>query len=157
MTKVGAALAVLASFSVLPNVSQARPEYPGRLQERVGMGDCVPVCTLCHTVPEGGADRLNAMSAPIWGIPLSEQPQPLPPTLDTLDSDGDMAFDGAELRAGTHPFVTGNTPICNPTYGCGARIAPLSPESAGRTAWLLLGGLGLVALARRIRRRDASE
>lgn len=162
--RAGWAVAVLGASLFGATAAQAREEYPARLQERLGMGECLPTCTLCHTVPTGGLENLNLpIGAILGGITNSvDAPSNLPMLLESLEAantDGDDLSDLAELRAGRNPGVHGDASICSPTYGCGARIAPLSADAGGqgRGGVLLLLGLGLGVVVRRALRSRAAE
>lgn len=147
--------AMAAGYLVLAGVlsttrwADARPEYPGRVQERLDLGSCVPTCMLCHSDPAGGADNLNRFSG--FGLLIAEREE-LPDL--TGDLDGDGASDGDELRRGESPVIAGNASICSPQYGCGARIARPSPEGSTRAGTVLLLGMAIGALIRRTTRRS---
>lgn len=140
----------------LASSASARPEYPGYVQEAVGM-QCVPSCTLCHTDPAGGADKLNTQYANFYGAALQHDS----PTYDASvalagDTDGDGKSDFDELKAGENPTQSGSAPVCNPIeYGCGVRAAPLQPESDFAPKAWLVGTLALAGIARlQLRRRS---
>jgi len=146
------ALVLLAAVS-WTEAAAARPEYPGVLQKALAMEGCVPVCTVCHTDPAGGADRLNGFFPQPYSVVLAALAKMPLPALDG-DFDGDTMSDGDELKAGRSPILSGDAGICAPQYGCGARIAPLRRDGAGGTGPLL--AVGLVLSVRLLRRRRSS-
>jgi hypothetical protein len=146
------AIAVVAAGFVvtLSTVAAAQPPYPGQLQERLKM-PCVPTCMLCHTVPEGGDDKLNDFSGTGLALKLG--------AIDgkTTDSDGDGKMDADELIAGESPVIPGNVSVCAPEYGCGARVAKAPAHGGLKSESLLLGALGFGVLLRWQLRRRASD
>ena len=130
--------------------------YPEQVQADVG-GDCTPMCTICHATNGGGDGTItqpfgealvsrglvggaNTASVTDALTQLSE---------DGVDSDGDGTLDVDELAMGADPNP-GGLAFCDvllPTYGCLSTV--------GGPALRLGAVAGLVALARRRRRREA--
>lgn len=127
----------------------AKPEYPGKLQEKLDM-PCAPTCMLCHTSPEGGGDKINSF-APFGSAVANGQP---PESFLMGDADGDNVSDLDELKKGTNPVIEGDATVCVPEYGCGARLARTPDDGRVHSDGWLLGALG-VGLLLRLKMRSA--
>lgn len=143
-------------------VALAEEEFPGPFSEAAGYS-CPVACTVCHTTPEGGLANINPFGATVLGNGLKiGDPASLATVVaniranPTLDSDGDGFFDWQEFENQTDPSKA-NLPISCPTYGCGARIAPLPSDGQSRGGVLLLLGLGLGVVVRRALRSRAVQ
>lgn len=141
---------------------------------------CPPPCMVCHDTPTGGLGTANqpfaVNLAKVPGVSFLTEanlPQALA-GLETLpcqrvedpgcspdamtmctgqcDADGDGTPDVQALRTGKNP--NGGGVLACPTYGCGARIAPIRPRRPidGTAVLAALGAL--VVLASRWRRRS---
>lgn len=155
-----AAVVCSGMLLALAGSASARPEYPGYLQEAVGM-PCVPSCVLCHTDPAGGAERRNIHYAPFWALAKAYEAAKDKSSVDASaflqgDSDGDRKSDFDELKAGESPILPWPAPACVPEYGCNVRATPTQAESGVAARVWLLGTVALIALAR-LQRRRASE
>ena len=152
------ALMLGAALLVVTPQASASSSYPGEIQSALNM-DCAPPCTVCHRYQNGGtgtAQKPFAQAMIDVGDLVGQDAALVKPALDKLaaagtDSDGDGTSDVDELRAGTDPNIAGDSPICGPTYGCGAHVA--REQSVDPSALLLaaITALGLVALGRRRR------
>jgi hypothetical protein len=156
-------LGLMTSLFAVAGRANASADYSSEL-ERLGHTPCVPPCTLCHRDQDGsfGTVRLSEGGKPfgdalmrLGGLEGSDR-SGLAPALETLrqagtDSDGDAEPDLEELTAGRDPNLPGAGSFCGPTYGCGARVAPLPERWA--TSLALVAACLLVA-HRRGRRRS---
>lgn len=158
------ALAALFGLGFAANAA-AEPTYPEALEKRLAL-KCIPTCLLCHTSPEGGASTVRGNDATELSIIVNDnlsesllatlRPAALNKVM-TADSDNDGMIDIDELKAGRDPFTYGDTPICSPTYGCGARIAkPPAPRSDGNAAVMVSIGAA-ISLGLWQRRRAQSK
>ena len=167
---VGQAVLLLGlSLSGTPRSAFASSTYPEQVQltmsKRLNASYCVPQCVLCHRTNLGGLKTMN-----LFGQSLKDKgsfqgatPSKVEQWLETyltsfpdLDSDQDGVTDVKELEAGSSPAIpgaNGENLICpDITYGCGARIAPISPERSPTEAALIsLVGLASAAFAWRRR------
>jgi MYXO-CTERM domain-containing protein len=149
-----------------PAAAQARPEYPGAIQEAANM-DCVPTCLLCHVVTPGTSSTWQ--QKPVGNALIGHNLEPgnedsvqgawngiVADSADPTKMCGSVtcATMVATVPKGIEPSTMSN--VCGPTYGCGATIAqrPLSeakhyndPAPAIAAALTLLGGF--FALRRR--------
>jgi hypothetical protein len=146
---VGRALLLAIAIGLLAARAEARPEYPGQLQNAVGL-ECPPPCLMCHTNPNGGVGW-NRFGTRILGLAPSVNPWSV--VLAGLrqaaqDSDGDGVNDIDELERGTNPSIAGPVAIDCVRYGCGARIARGAPPDPFALA-TTLGLLGLLRVLRR--------
>jgi MYXO-CTERM domain-containing protein len=147
-TKYGFSAALALIVLALPDHAQAREDFPGLVHASLKM-KCTPGCGLCHVDPNGGGPRnpwgtARGAFATIQdgGAILAKQ---MPP-----DFDRDGTDDVTELKAGSNPGIPGESSVCLPEYGCGARLAR-APGPPGSFLWALAAG-ALLSLRRRQRR-----
>ena len=151
--------------------AKASGDFPGAVQD--ALKTCNLQCTLCHTSPQGGPDRINggfgeairsrvtvgdensipgalrAMEGPDCSTATRVAPGP-------CDSDGDLVPDVEELRENRDPNVPGAGNLCGgPAYGCGARVARGSSDFD----WvaLLIAGVAAATLMASARRSGRSS
>jgi hypothetical protein len=152
--------------SVLASAGAAASQsFPSEVQKTLDM-PCPPPCTLCHTTQLGQAGtavkpflielRNQAIVATPMALVQAGDDAALAAALKhaqtiKMDSDKDMVPDTEELAAGLDPNTAGGeTRICGPAYGCGARLAKSPP---GKTGTIALAVFGLLFAARRLRSR----
>ncbi len=75
---------------------------------------------------------------------------------DGTDSDQDGIPDVQELAEGSNPNVKGDSTLCGPRYGCGARVAPTDRVDLSALLAALLAG-GALIFSRRRRRRAVTS
>lgn len=139
-------LAILGT--ALPASSQARPGFPGEIQQHLGL-DSEPSCLLCHGSKQGGGPVTQPFGLAMLDAGLtSSGNESLTSALDKLDADktdsnGDGVPDIQGLKQHIMP-VPSKEPI---EYGCGGNtIAKASPVRSPASmmvliAFVLLGGL----------------
>ncbi len=162
------ALTVILGCLCFESPAVASPQYPGELQQALGL-NYSPACTLCHSpMPDSGtaagaidtpfgksmvARGLRGASSLDSDAGAGNDAGNIDATLlaaltamrrDGVDSDGDGAQDLDELSWGGDPNVFDGfhvTPVPPPHYGCqmGRR------SSSSSAAWVAL--LGFVAIA----------
>ncbi|WP_394839230.1 hypothetical protein LVJ94_20285 [Pendulispora rubella] len=148
----------LASFVVtlcaaLP--AAATPNFPGAIQRDLSL-NAPPPCTTCHNNPAGGTGTVTqpfGMKMIARGLVPGDETT-LQRALGALDAensdvDGDGVKDIQELRNGTDPNGSTETP----SYGCGGSISPVNPRRALPDASVILSGtlmaIGAIFLRRR--------
>jgi len=153
----GLVLGATLSLGFVSNAS-AKPEFPEALEKNLGL-KCVPTCLLCHNDPAGGEDHLRDAQKSALYMLLAQETKPGDAQLQivrAMDSDNDGVDDLTEIKAGRDPLVFGDSSICSPSYGCGARIAkPAAPQSDGSALLVSLGAA--ISLALWQRRRALSQ
>ena len=149
--------------------TRASTVYPPKVNETLkkvlGPSVCDVTCTLCHRDLNGGAGTLVAFGLSMQanvGLTGGARVGSIDGWLSRYfetdhDADGDGQTDRAELLAGSSPSLPGGPGVgalCSDlTYGCGARVAPISPGTSATGAFgALLAGLvlGLLAFRRRV-------
>jgi hypothetical protein len=149
---VGGALAM--ANALVSTSAAAREIYPGAIAEAADMA-CIPQCTLCHTSNPGTASTWQAKQ-----LPKALLPSINPPATDAGMKAAWAAYAAnpvnatavAAVKAGEDPEYGGN--VCNPSYGCGARMARRSERRNDHEVvlWGLLAVLGAAAARSRRRR-----
>jgi hypothetical protein len=117
---------VLVNALMFPLKASAMPDFPGQIQQHLGLAN-PPSCIICHGSAQGGgpvsqpfgqamlADGLNSSG----GVSLTAALDKM--EADKTDSNGDGIPDIEELRQGIEP-TSDKPPV---VYGCGGgRIAP---------------------------------
>ena len=156
-------VAVGAACLLLPTQALASPGYPTEIFDAIDM-DCPPPCAVCHQDQTGGAGTATKVFADAMvneGLE-GENDSSVKPALEALDaagtdSDGDGVGDVSELKQGRNPNIPGDSPICGPQYGCGARIAKPPAAVDSQAALLALCVAGLLVLGSRRRRISPSK
>ncbi len=157
------AVAVGVVCLLLPAQALASPAYPTEIFDAIDM-DCPPPCAVCHQDQTGGAGTATKVFADAMvneGLE-GEDDGSVKPALEALDaagtdSDGDGVGDVSELKQGRDPNIPGDSPLCGPQYGCGARIAKPAAALDPQAALLALFVAGLLALGSRRRRISPSK
>ncbi|MFZ5889917.1 MAG: hypothetical protein ACOY0T_02525 [Myxococcota bacterium] len=151
-------LPLLAFACVLgASTAKASPDYPAALSEAAGM-QCVPQCTVCHTVNPGVSGTAKqpfaiAMighsllpgNADLVGVAFNNLKNDSAPQYQAMVSALEKNFDP------NYDESLGQL-ACGPTYGCGAHVAKSPPRDFGALAWAL-GALALFGVARRVKPR----
>ncbi|HEY5956105.1 MAG TPA: hypothetical protein VIV60_06115 [Polyangiaceae bacterium] len=127
MNKHITSLVLTAAVLVAPGVVSAKPTFPGRIQNHLGLAAPPPSdCLLCHGSKQGGGPIVQPFGKAMVaaGLSASSSEAQLGAALDKLaadntDSDADGVPDVDALKAGLDPNPSGD-PI---QYGCG-QIAP---------------------------------
>jgi MYXO-CTERM domain-containing protein len=175
------ALGVALVVAAFPSTVSARPEFPGVVQETLGL-DCAPPCTVCHTspAPDGtNAEQPFANNVLVWAATLMTPlitEENLPTILNALatqacanvddpgcglmgdvctlpcDANANGATDIADLEGAIDPNPGAKELAC-PKYGCGARIAPERPSRPLDGAATLVALGAAFVFARRFGRR----
>jgi MYXO-CTERM domain-containing protein len=175
------ALGMALVVAAFPSTASARPEFPGVVQETLGL-DCAPPCTVCHTSPAPDGTNANqpfATNVQLWGAALNTpllSEDNLPNVLNAqatqpcanegdlgcapmggvctlpCDANANGATDIADLEAAIDPNPGAKELAC-PKYGCGARIAPERPSRPIDGAATLVALGAAFVFARRFGRR----
>lgn len=128
--------------------AEASQAFPSAIEKALNM-PCPPLCTTCHATPAGGVGTVTkpfGISAKLAGATLfdvAKLEQALVAMAGKADSDGDGAFDTAELAEGNDPNSKGAARICGPNYGCGAHVSRTPPSHDG-TALVFAGSVALL-------------
>ncbi len=152
-----------AACLLFPAKAVASPGYPTEIFDAIDM-DCPPPCAVCHQDQTGGAGTATKVFADAMvneGLE-GENDGSVKPALEALDaagtdSDGDGVGDLSELKQGRNPNISGDSPICGPQYGCGARIAKPPAAVDSQAALLAVLVAGLLVLGSRRRRISPSK
>ena len=170
-----ALVAIIAAVLATSGRAWALPEFPGIVQETLGL-TCVPPCTICHLMPtpQLGDSADQRFAANVRAMAGNEGPNeqnlasiltrletlPCPNMADPscssgtctqCNADGVGEPDIAELKANENPNNSSTLPCVE--YGCFARVAPAPPKrSLDGTAVLAALGTALVLVGRWRRR-----
>jgi hypothetical protein len=161
-------VAVLGLVAVSSREAHASPVFPGALQEAADM-ECVPLCTMCHTVNPGTAGTwTQPVGIGVKGatVPGSNPPIPILKIGDEESlkaafkvystSPGVDAATLAKIKQGIEPKSGQN--VCGPIYGCAIPLVAKHPaRSRDYTAALwVVSAMVVGGILRRRRKTNAS-
>jgi hypothetical protein len=155
---------VFVTVAIAPSVATASPTFPAAVQAALDM-PCKPICTTCHTRPEGGLGTARtAFGLAMQGQGLvARSPNSVDGALQKLEASGsDVDTDGVpdieELRNMDDPNAASTSLEClnetppEESGGCG--VADKQPRHDGSVV-STLGIFLSVLVAARVRRRRA--
>ncbi len=140
--------------------ARATPNFPAAIEAHLSLS-APPACTICHATSAGGEGTVTKP----FGIAMEQaglrafDVASLDAALDALkaahtSSAGDLVPDITKLEEGLDPNVpvNGSFGPDEPSFGCGARIAPGGPLPDDHGA-CMIGLIGLAVARKRSRRR----
>jgi hypothetical protein len=150
---------IAGAVLLLCGAASASPSFPAELERALDLA-CAPVCTTCHSLPEGGFGTARtpfALAMQDAGLE-ARRTERIAPALEELralesDVDGDGAQDIDELVALDDPNSAGTPLKCTPADGVesgGCALGSRGSAAPGRGWWFaVLLGLALASGRRR--------